>query len=705
MDRESLTLIINGFDKKKFEQAVSIVLQDILEIIAVNEDSLVMKKGVKETILNPVLYYLIIDKGAVIDSAVLKKKIRVYKIQHIYFFFKYNISDAELRKKDLLFKAEYGIPVTCMCSSTLAEFIIDSNMENKLFSDGIDYRQISSSDVDYLTAAFHSMTIASADVHDLKGKVYDDAILFKVSSNHYENKEELTKDVLDFLKLPEEKDEVIMKRIDSLLSRGQIHKESVGFVLLPSVENDIEARKKAYLYELSSLTSAQIDLMRTDYSVDWNEDDSKRISTLLAFSAIDNQIRILREARTKIDHPIFRLAKDSDKKIIKYLRQKKGLDEGKSYEALEDLAHIAATHPLIIKITRACVYLALEGSNPLSSAQALGANKWEDFCVMLEPTVAIPYICSQLYQGGVTKTFEKSIKSVQRAITLTSKVSIPYSYINECAGHLLTARKYQNVDLDPEEMVHSNNAFVSNYYSLIKSGAKLPSNFMEYLASFSVAIKTEKSNIKAWVREIMTDLTSLLMKGNVIQESIPFYKDEDLKDYDNEYSICLKEKNKEKPGHLVHHDSIALKYTNDRVINNYEHWIILSYDSILTKVGNQPFYKGWICSPGKFLELTNISIPLSETQMVSILHSVASFSERTLAIGAKIMDRIILYASSEMQNWEFKRDLDLFKKEMKATLNNTNEDIDNELITRTDKFLKDRGIVIDEEETDITIDN
>ena len=82
MDRESLTLIINGFDKKKFEQAVSIVLQDILEIIAVNEDSLVMKKGVKETILNPVLYYLIIDKGAVIDSAVLKKKIRVYKIRN-----------------------------------------------------------------------------------------------------------------------------------------------------------------------------------------------------------------------------------------------------------------------------------------------------------------------------------------------------------------------------------------------------------------------------------------------------------------------------------------------------------------------------------------------------------------------------------------------------------------------------------------------
>ena len=592
-----------------------------------------------------------------------------------------------------------------MCSSTLAEFIIDYNMEDKLFSDGVDYRQISSSDVDYLTAAFHSMTIASADVNDLKGKVYDDAILFKVSSNHYENKEKLTKEVLDFLKLPEEKDEIIMKRIDSLLTRGQMRKEASGFILLPSMENDIKARKKAYLYELDSLTSAQIDLMRTDYNVDWNEDDSKKIATLLAFSAIDNQIRILRDAKAEIDHAIFRLAKDSDKKILKYLKQEKGLDEEKSKEALEDLAQIAATHPLIIKITRACIYLALEGSNPLSSAKALGANKWKDFCIMLEPTVAIPYICSQLYQGEVTKSFEKSVKSVRRAISLSSKVSIPYSYINECAGHLLTARKYHNVDLDPEEMAHSNNAFVSNYYSLIKSGAKLPPSFLEYLATFSVAIKTEKTNIKAWVREIMTDLTSLLIKGNVIQESTPFYRDEDLKDYENEYSICLKEKNKEKPGHLVHHDTIALKYTNDRVINDNEHWIILSYDSILTKVGNQSFYKGWICSPGKFLELTNISNPLSETQMVSILHSVASFSERTLAIGAKIMDRIVLYASSEMQNWEFKRDLDLFKKEMKATLNNTNEDIDKEVITRTDKFLKDRGIEINEEDIDITIDN
>lgn len=185
MDKESLTLIINGFDKQKFNQTVSIVLQDILAINAINEDRLVLKKDMQETIPSPILYHLSIDKCSVIDSALLKKKIRIYKIQQIYFFFKYNLSDAELRKKDILFNMEYGIHVTCMCSSTLAEFIIESNMENKLFSDGVNFRQISSSDIDYLTAAFHSMTIASTDVNDLKGKVYDDAILFMVASKFY----------------------------------------------------------------------------------------------------------------------------------------------------------------------------------------------------------------------------------------------------------------------------------------------------------------------------------------------------------------------------------------------------------------------------------------------------------------------------------------------------------------------------------------
>ncbi|UVV77527.1 hypothetical protein NXW84_07785 [Bacteroides fragilis] len=59
--------------------------------------------------------------------------------------------------------------------------------------------------------------------------------------------------------------------------------------------------------------------------------------------------------------------------------------------------------------------MALEGANPISSAKALGANRWSDFNILVEPTVAIPYICSTLYKGRVNRYFDASIKSVDRA--------------------------------------------------------------------------------------------------------------------------------------------------------------------------------------------------------------------------------------------------------------------------------------------------
>ena len=57
MDKESLILIINNFDKKKFEQLVKLVLQDVLKINAVNGDSLIIKKGAPKKTA-PVLYIL-----------------------------------------------------------------------------------------------------------------------------------------------------------------------------------------------------------------------------------------------------------------------------------------------------------------------------------------------------------------------------------------------------------------------------------------------------------------------------------------------------------------------------------------------------------------------------------------------------------------------------------------------------------------------
>lgn len=183
MDKDSLTLIVNGFDKPKFDKTVKIVVNEILGMDAVNVDQLIIKKGYPCTLHYMSAYYIVMDNNFQIDRDSLKKKIRKYKIQHLFFVFKYNITEGDLTKKNLLLKVEYGVDVTCFCTRTLSDLIIGSGKERVLFEN--NSREFESTDYDYLAAAFHSMTIASPEAIKLKGQVYDDAILFKISTNTY----------------------------------------------------------------------------------------------------------------------------------------------------------------------------------------------------------------------------------------------------------------------------------------------------------------------------------------------------------------------------------------------------------------------------------------------------------------------------------------------------------------------------------------
>lgn len=107
---------------------------------------------------------------------------------------------------------------------------------------------------------------------------------------------------------------------------------------------------------------------------------------------------------------------------------------------IDKMLQMASNHPLIVKITRASVYIALEGTNPLSASKTLGANRWSDIKMMIEPTIGIPYLCSQLYQGKVNRYFDNAIKSIQRAKELGVSMYIPP----------FTSRNVQVISIWPE---------------------------------------------------------------------------------------------------------------------------------------------------------------------------------------------------------------------------------------------------------------
>ncbi|NCC18646.1 MAG: hypothetical protein EOM29_06870 [Bacteroidia bacterium] len=707
MDQETLTNHISKLGKSYFETACKIVLRDIFNFHVINVDGK-NDGGTDFSELDnfgkrtKVAYQITTQKTDIKNKAYkdAKKSIEKLGIEKFYFLCTYILSETDGRLLESKISEELKIQSVCFSANTIAALILSENKLNAFLSETNSYIPIPklNDSFNYREMALHSYTLLSNDSNQLKDNIYDDTILFILSGKPDGfDENEIILGVKDLLELSDGKNDILKRRIGALFGKQKLIKNDFDKIVLnQNAKTDIENRKEIYSRELSNLVAAQTDLLR-EYNIDWNIADSKTISIWIADTFVSKQIANLKEIKASIvSHPIFNNFDDTGiDKLKAYLRKNKKVNKDELLNKItEDLIRLASTHPLITKIIRASMYLALQGTDPINSAKSFGANRWSDFNILLEPTSAIPYICSTLYSGCVNQYFDNSVHSINRAKKLDSKLFIPYFYINECAGHLLHARKYCGLDLNEDELIHSGNAFVSNYYALKKAGTRVPDNLLEYLSTYSSAIKTEKIDIKNWIREIMTDIQSILNKSGIEFINVPYYEGDSCKYFEEEYTYLLRELNIDKQTHLTNHDIWALQFTNDLILNEGEHWIILTYDKSLISIGNSSNYKGWITTPIKFLDITESCKSLSENKFISLIHTVATYSEQTLSIGARIIDRIVLFASKEMGNWEFKQDIEKFKSQYIKSILNSNLDIF-QIDRKTDEFLKGKGINIE----------
>lgn len=707
MDIETLTNHISGMGKNYFDNVCKIVLRDVFNLNAINVDgksdggtdfSAFTSSG--ERLF--VGYQVTTQKTAISSKAYRdsKKALEKLNVNRYYFITTFNLTEVETRIIENAIFNDLHIHTVCLAPRHIAAFIIEAGLLNKLLDEsGYPLPKDYKPSYDYKEMALHSYTILSDDATQMKSSIYDDTVLFLLSSIEKLDEDTLASKVQEFLGLSDIKIEVLKRRIGALFGKNKLKRTVDGLIELhPEARNDIEARKAVYDIELTSLSSAQVDLMINEFNCAWSIEDSKKVALWIANASVADQIKNLKEAKASIvSNPLFEVENNSVYKLKEFLIKEKKMSTSDAEIAIGKLLDIASNHPLITKISRASIYLALEGSNPISSAKALGGNRWTDFNIMVEPTVAIPFTCSQLYKGTVNRYFDLSIRSVHQAQKLGAALYIPYFYINECAGHLLRARKYDGLELDEQELAFSSNAFVANYFALKNQGVKVPASFMDYLCTYSTNIKTERSDIRNWVRAIQTDIQSILERANVQFIEVPFYNPGDCKDFEVEYTHRLNELGIEKKAHLINHDIYALQFTNDKITKDGEHWIILTYDTSMISISKSDLFHGWITNPIKFLDFAESTKPLSETKLISLVHSFATFSERTLAAGARIIDRVLTFAAPQMQNWEFKNEIANFKREVIQTVDLDKTDFIVQIDKKTDEFLKKHGIELAED--------
>ena len=716
MDKETLTNYIASLGKSDFESTCRLVLDKVFGFDAINVDEaydggsdfVVFHEDGKR---QKVAYQITTQKTDIKNKAYKDAKKSLIRLGTKKYFFlcTYKLSEEAARKLENEIEGTLDISSASVFYPAIIAGLL---IENDLVKDCLDdtgfpnLRSASKSSVDYRQRVLHSYTLLSNDAKNLKEQIYDDSIMLAMSE-HPEglNKDDIVSKTIDILRISSTKEVKLSGRIDSLLSKSKIYKgDDSLYFLSKEVAEEISNRQTLYERELELLSAAQSDILQ-EIQINWTIEDARKVACWIANICLYKQISVLE----KVDAPLakdFRKAFDNGgiKELKRYLEKNKKVPADQVDDIIDNFLSIASFQPLIKKISRACVYVALEGKNPITSCRALGVSRWCDFNMIVEPTIALPLLCSYMFKGKVNRIYDSAIKSARLADELEIPQFIPQQYIKECAGHLHMARKYNDIDLDPNEMVFSNNAFVSYYYSLKHQGVKLPDTYMDYLATFSPSIKSEKE-YKVWIRSLMTDLQSLFTRiGGLTYMDFPKYDVEELKEIEEKYSVYLEMNSIEKPHKLLMNDVTALKYIDEKSSQG-ENWMMITYDNSMIGVSKQCRNHGWVTTPYDFIDMVDISRPLSETELTSLVHSVAHYRESTLSVGARIIDKIILYASDKMQDWEFQQELTKFKEEMQK-VSPKSKNFLSEIDRRTDEFLTKHGVELSySEDADADFEN
>lgn len=630
-----------------------------------------------------------------IDDA--RKAFDKFKIDRYMFITSRSHSNTTMRMLENKISTEVGIIVTCLSAKELSEFLHEKELINE-FLDAIGSPLATgiASRPDRQEILLHSFCIMGSESQTLRNSVYDDSII--VTSRNYPNlgRNELIDKVIELLTFEKTKEPILNKRIDALLTREiLIQDEQKRLHLSIQKQNELEQAERIYLTEFVNLTSAQSSFMEKEFGLNWSQENAEMVSVLISRLFIKTQLESVSRAGVHFSSVgLIKHIGDPEQKLKEYLSQQ-GIPQGKLEKTVVELIEQSQDLPIVKKLSRTAIFVALEGADLLSSAKALGAPRWSDVTVMLDASAAIPFICASLYTPISDRYYGGTFETVKRLLKLQSKITISHYYLEECAFHLLQALKYTNLDDYEESLCLSENGFISNYYGLKRLGVAVPKSIGDYIASFANSSKQNDSDNQRWVRRVMTDLQARFREYDVEYEYINNLIDVYRVDFEREYTFLLNERSIDKKKVLLDHDVFALGHAKRQITEKGEYRIILTWDRLMIEVGQKFSDCGWIVSPdiaGNFLQPY---ISLNEKHFCALAHTIARAQPGPLAVTARIIDMVIAYASEKLQDWEFRKQLEEFKRNLLERVDFSRREYANWVDSETQNFLSSQGVEIE----------
>ena len=604
-------------------------------------------------------------KKAKVDA---EKAVNVLGAIQYYFLTSLGHPSAELRKLELEILSEIGIPAVCMGANEIAGLIHDGNLLRE-FADVLNLRMDIplNSRPDKQEILLHAIAGLSDEKKNFREGVYDDALLVTVfEGNGALSRSQLVKDASTLLGLTVESYQSVDRRMDSLLSKGRLILVGDNIALSARDKLDLQASAGMYVSELQSLASAQQQILADKGATNWSPANSEETAVLLSRIFVQNQLKIAEHASLPMTRLGLSRQIGSPKVELQALIRRAGLDSLAAEEAMQEFVALGSNRPLIQKLTRGVTYLATEGRSIAQACRALGASRWPDVFVTLDASVAIPFLCSSLFEPTEGRFAIGANECLRTLKKLNARLVMPYFYVNEVAAHLLLALNTPPGDQYARAAELSKNGFVSYYYQLKNRGKRVPDSLVAFVSVFSELAVRGNGDRHEKAKSIMPDIQSRFRDYGVDFESIETFHPGSVgyqayrKPAEESFEHFLNQSQRKRRQNLISHDVNVLAYSKKSVTELGQARMCLTWDKTMIEVASEMKDCGWVVTPNEASDLVQTSVDFSETRLTSLAHTLAKAARSPEEIGASILDRVSFISGAPFQDWEFRKAFDEF---------------------------------------------
>lgn len=604
-----------------------------------------------------------------------------------------------------------GISATCLGATELAGII----MTEKLLGDfahvinlpmhvPLEHRP------DRHEIMLHSYCSFSDDRHVLRTGIYNTTLQAILHfSNKSLSRDELVEKAMQELGTPESRRDELNRQVDSLMGNGEIiYNKSTGlFSLHPDVCEKFQVSDGIYVKELGQLAAAQTDLI-TSFGGKWSQQQSAAAAMFLSQRFVQQQLQNAKHSSLPLSMTGVGCYEQDPESALRTLILEAGVPRRDINNVLLNFIDMASDKPLVKKLTRAVVHVALESADINKTVAILGVNKWADIRVILDASVAIPYLSTSLFaptQGRFSRGSNECIEVLRK---LDARLTIPWIYLNECASHLVSAVRYcRDMKELEDSFAYSQNGFVSHYYQLKQSGKSVPDSLAEFISRISNAAFSQSHEMSTTIRSVMSDLQPLFESYGVKYEDMKKPAEHYRKDIEVAYTYALKYLNRKKSEKLIDHDVQVLCHIKKCVSENSDRLMCLTWDGTMIKVGSEKKNCGWIVSPQEANDIIQPGLKLSQGRMISLTHTIARTMAKPAELGARIVDRIVDLSNARLDDWEYRKRIQEFRDQAINRIDTSSPTYLDSVELEAFNFLKSEGIAVPEEnvnDNEITIE-